>query len=146
LNGVFSADYDNYMIVMRHIDSTFNAAINTRLRLSGTDASDTGYTFQRLDAAGTTIAASRSSSQTSGRVSSVSDSLQNGFALYFYGPFLTQPTAYRSVTVENGGSPGVVGILDYAGTHSVSTAYDGMTFLAASGTITGRIAVYGMRK
>ena len=39
LNGVFSADYDNYMIVMRHVGSDASAFnIDLRLRLSGTDA------------------------------------------------------------------------------------------------------------
>lgn len=145
LDGVFSAEYDNYMVVCDHVDSTYNAAFLTRLVASGTPASGSDYTFQRLDAASTTVAASRSTSQTSGRVSSVSNSLNNGFVVYVYGPYLAQPTAYRSVTVENGGSPGVVGILDYAGTHSLSTAYDGYQLIAGSGTIGGSVAVYGLR-
>jgi hypothetical protein len=61
-----------------------------------------------------------------------------------YGPYLAQPTAYRSVTIENGGSPGVVGILDYAGTHSLSTSYDGIQLIPASGTITGQLTVFGL--
>ena len=144
LNGVFTGDYDNYMVAVRHVDSTYNAAFLTRLVLSGTPASGSDYTYQRLDVANTTVAGSRSTSQTSGRVSSVSNALNNGFVVNVYGPFLAQPTAYRSVTVENGGSPGVVGILDYAGTHSLSTSYDGYQFVAGSGTISGLVSVYGL--
>lgn len=144
LNGVFTSGYDNYMISCRHVDSTYNAAFLTRLIVSGTPASGADYTYQRLDVASTTIAASRSTSQSSARVGSVSDALNNGFDVRVYGPYLAQPTAYRSVTVENGGSPGVVQILDYAGTHSLSTSYDGYQLIAGAGTITGLVSVYGL--
>jgi hypothetical protein len=139
LNGVFTTDYDNYMIVIRHKGSTSNA-YNSRLRASGTDASGSNYTFQFLQANGTTVSGNRSTSQTSGRLSSHAAD-PAGLTLYVYGPFLAQPTAYRTVTME---SEATVRILDFAGTHSLSTSYDGITLFADAGNTTGLVSVYGL--
>jgi hypothetical protein len=143
LNGVFTTDYDNYMIVCRHGGSTTANALLSRLRLSGVNADAANYTYQRLDVSNTTVAASRSTSQTSGRISSTDTTQRYGFILNLYGPNLAQPTAYRTVTVEGLNN---AGILDYAGTHSLSTGYDGITIYPGSGSFSGRVAVYGMRK
>ena len=146
LNGVFSADYDNYMIVMRYDSSLAdqtNAAFQLRWRVSGADSSTANsYVYQNLAAYGATVAASRTTASEY-RISNVTGNLKSGLVLNVYGPFLTQPTAARSAsctTYDN------AEINDYAGTHNQSTSYDGFTLIAASGTISGRVAVYGMRK
>ena len=142
---MFSADYDNYMIVIKDTSTSEAARLDVRLRSSGTDASASNYTVQRLLADGSTVNGARDSSQTSARISSLGGSTTPGaLSLHIYGPNLVQPTAMRSVTVESylGGR-----MLDYASTHSLSTAYDGITFIAAtggSGNISGLVSVYGL--
>jgi hypothetical protein len=142
LNGVFTSDFDNYMILMRHLNS-LGDVLNARLRAAGTDASAANYVFQFLDLNNTTISAGRVTSSTTFRFSNSDSLARNGTVNYMYGPSLAQPTAFRSVSAlgANGG-----GIAEFAGTHSLSTAYDGLTIVANSGTFTGRVAVYGMVK
>jgi hypothetical protein len=142
VNGVFSSTYDNYLIVIRH-SSSGNPGIDMRLRLSGTDASGSNYAWQRLTAENTTVAGARSTSQTQVKVGYSSSTARSGDHIYVYGPALAQPTATRNVNVRGLNS---ASIADIAGTHSLSTAYDGFTLLGDAGTvdITGALTVYGL--
>jgi len=143
LNGVFSADYDNYMVVMR---STPSVADNYRIRLraSGSDASGSDYVRQTIYANGTSITAGRAT-ETSNLLMQAYNTQRVGFILYCYGPHLAQPTATRSVTAGDYTS---ADLYDVAATHSLSTQYDGFTFFPQTSgtTVTGLVAVYGMRK
>ena len=137
LNGVFTSAYDNYLIVMRSDSPTLDAAY-ARLRVSGTDASGSNYTYQRLTAASTTVSGARSTSQTNWRVGDASGS-EYGDTFHLYGPALAQPTAYRTV---NAGAFNGAEINEFAGTHSLSTSYDGFTVYSAV-ALTGNIHVFG---
>ena len=143
LNGVFSADYDNYMIVMR---STPSVADNYRMRLraSGSDASGSDYVRQTLYANGTSVTAGRAT-ETSNLLMQAYNTQRVGFILYCYGPYLAQPTATRSVTAGDYTS---ADLYDVAATHSLSTQYDGFTFFPQTSgtTVGGLVGVYGMRK
>ena len=141
LNGVFTSDYDDYMIVCRFVGSVNSDAFLGRLRSSGTDATGTDYTRQYLISYSTTNIAARETSQTSFRFGGTASSNRSGSTVYIYGPNLAQPTAARNVALS-----GVDGaqMFNDAGTHSLSTAYDGVTIFPASGNITGLVTVYGL--
>jgi hypothetical protein len=143
LNGAFTADYDNYMVVCRYDKTGSDRTIYYRLRSSGTDDSALNYTWQRLIVTGTTV----SSARTADNVGNISQSWpgnKNALVGYFYGPYLAQPTAFRSVTVHGESS---AAMQDCVWTHNQSSVYDGFTFLAgAAEAQSGRIAVYGVRK
>jgi len=141
LNGVFSADFDNYVVSWYQDAGAVNFSLLYRLRSSGTDATGSNYTYQRLQAADTSVNAARTSSQTAGRITNVR--FESATTTYFYGPFLAQPTAARTVG-DQGGSADKQ-LLDHANTHSLSTSYDGITFYTSGGSVTGRTAVYGVR-
>ena len=146
LNGVFSADYDNYMIVMRGELSADSEGLDFRLRASGTDNSTSNsYVDQVIEASSTTVSGSRNT-RTFGRIGAISNA-KSGFVFYFYGPYLAQPTAWRSV---NAYALSGASIDDRAGTHNQSTAYDGLTLdanMSATGrTMSGLLCVYGMVK
>lgn len=138
LNGVFTSEYDNYMIVVRHIGSG-NNGIRGRMRLAGADASGANYARQWLLVSSTSITAARETSQSEFRSGSTSAN-RGGDALYVYGPALAQPTAFRAVSSY---SIDGAGIFDTASTHSLSTAYDGVTLLMTAGNFTGMVTVYG---
>lgn len=143
LNGVFSSGYDNYIVSIRHVHSANTGILITgKLRSSGTDTSGSDYTRQYIDASSTSIGAARETSQTTFRFAPSSNNQRSGASVYFYGPALAQPTAIRGVTVY--GQSGAL-INDAANTHSLSTAYDGFTIAVSPGTLSGRVAVYGMR-
>lgn len=143
LNGVFSTDYDNYMIVCREkAASAAGYGLYFRLRASGSDNSTaSSYTYQRIYANSTSVSGTRSTDNQF-YLYDMSGG-ERGFINYLYGPYLSQPTAIRSVP-----SLGYLStISETAGTHNQSTSYDGLSIILQSGTtFTGRIAVYGMRK
>jgi hypothetical protein len=140
LNGVFSSEYDNYMIVLRHVHSATYISIDIRVRAAGTDATGSNYVRQFLDADNTSVTGARATSGSANFITT-SPSNRSGSTSYIYGPHLAQPTAFRSVNV--GGQSGAA-LTDYAATHSLSTSYDGFTLLVTSGTFSGLVKVYGL--
>ena len=143
LRGVFSADYDNYMITMTTIATGGDCQYYFQLLSGTTPATGTDYTHQYLVGDGSTIGGGRTTSDTSARLAAGGFGPRGGDIIYFYGPYLTQPTAMRNVSAQNRTN---IRILDNAATHSLSTSYDGFNWTIDSDTTTGRIAVYGMRK
>lgn len=142
LNGVFTADFDNYVVSIRGSMNTGNAAIRLRMRASGTDNSTaSSYTRQRLRATGTTVDAERDTGNLC-NISNFSSTQRDGFYMSLYGPALAQPTTGRTVTVE---SDSGARIFDHAFTHNQSTAYDGFTLTPDANNMTGALQVYGVR-
>lgn len=144
LNGVFTAEYDNYMIVMGNLSQSTAAGqgFTTRLRASGSDNSTaSSYVHQRLFADSTSVTAARTT-DTFWFLAGVgpTGTPKSGNTIYLYGPYLAQPTAVRGVAVASISSAFVA---DTAATHNQSTAYDGITFSLASGNFTGMVTVYG---
>jgi hypothetical protein len=142
LNGVFSTDYDNYMVSIR---STVSSATIMRSRLSSSgsdeDSASNYYTVQVLYGNGTFIVGQRGSGNTN-TLAYVTSTLSTGIVAHWYGPYLTQPTAGRSVTVDGYSN---AELYDVAFTHSLSTSYDGFSLLSDSGqTFTGLVSVYGL--
>ena len=146
LNGVFSADYDNYMIVMRHVSNLGgNYIMYLRMRASGTDNSTaSSYVQQQLGANAGTVSGSRTTSNQA-RILISDSNARSGTTMWFYGPYLSQPTAVRSISV---GGYLSANFEDDAVTHNQSVAYDGFTLIqeSASATYSGLLGVYGMVK
>jgi hypothetical protein len=141
LNGVFSSEYNNYMLVVRYVSSGSSAAV-IRLRSGGVDNSTaSSYTRQILQANNTVVDASRFIDNFGGGLELTGDQY-SGASLYFYGPNLTQPTVWRFASIVGVSS---AKIADVASVHNQSTSYDGLTFVCLAGTFSGRVAVYGMR-
>ena len=144
LNGVFTSDYDNYLMVVTHEFSTASILLQCRLRASGSDASGTDYTYQRLFAGATNVIGVRTTSATVANIGRSDDNgLLSGDSVHIYGPALAQPTAMRNVNVSGDGS---ASLEDSASTHSLSTAYDGITLIPNGGNMTGTIHVFGYRE
>jgi hypothetical protein len=143
VNGVFSSGYDNYMLVCRHHkDTSGTAAFYVRVAASGAEDNGSNYTVQELYATSTTVGGFRTSSGNKARIGDSSNTARNGDVTYIYGPYLAQPTAFRSVEVAGSNSAFTY---DIASTHNQSTSYDGIRLFISSGTFSGRVAVYGMR-
>ena len=142
LNGVFTADYDNYLISYRSVNTTYDTLGTMRLRSSGTNDDTSSYAIQVLDTDNTTITASRGTNVNKWEVDVTSTTQRSGTNINIYGPFLTQPTAMRSCFA--GGYLNAT-LRDYAGTHSLSASYDGVTIYSdLLGSFTGLISVYGL--
>jgi hypothetical protein len=143
LNGVFTGDYDNYMVVVRATNGTSSIQYQFRFRSSGTDNSTANsYVRQYIGADGATVDAGRQTGNIGSFIYTNSTS-EIGFTQYVFGPYLAQPTAYRSTTVNATSS---AGIIDYAGTHNQSTSYDGITAFPQAGNFTGLLTVFGFNQ
>lgn len=141
LNGVFSADFDNYVISTRY-DASTSVSLRVRFRASGTDNSTaSSYVTQSIQAAGTSVSGGRTT-QDYANMAFGWGTQRNGSHVSIYGPFLAQPTAARSVSGMDFSS---AIIEDTAFTHNQSVSYDGLTVYLTSGNITGALQVYGVR-
>jgi hypothetical protein len=141
LNGVFSATYDNYVIVIRYVAASGDPRTRLRLRTAGTDASGSNYVRQVVDANGSSVSAARAT-ESAATIGEFSSTQRSGETVHMYGPFLAQPTAMRNV---NAGGFTSARLADNACTHSLSTSYDGCTIYPESSDMSGAIAVYGVR-
>jgi hypothetical protein len=142
LNGVFTADYDNYMVTVRMKMGSSFPNLYMRLRALGTDASGSNYTRQYLTSSGTTTDANRLTSLTEATVG-FTTAVEGGTNFYVFGPYLAQPTATRSVGVA--GYAGAY-LQDDACTHSLSTSYDGLTLFPSTSNCTGLLTVFGFNQ
>ena len=147
LEGIFSATYDNYVLSVR-LSTAFagGMGMTARLRVGGSDATGSNYTWQELYADGATLTAARTTNTNLGFIVGAAgpsgSTDYNGWVNQIYGPFLAQPTALRATGVR--GEDGAF-LQDIAQTHSLSTSYTGMTFGVTASTISGALQVYGVR-
>lgn len=142
INNCFTSTYDNYRIVLRCTSSS-NFEINMRMRLSGTDNTSANCAYQDLQIANTTVTASRFSGLTSMFVASLSTS-NNVISLDLFDPAIAAPTTYH-VLGGRAANATTVESRFIVGGHNVSTAYDGLSLLTSSGTISGTARIYGYR-
>lgn len=140
LNGCFTATYDNYLVVCDLDGSVADADMEFRMRVGGSDNSTaSSYTRQDISANGAAISTARTSS-SAGRLGAVSSTSTNGFTVAFFRPFLADNTAI----IAESASGYLSAYSRYiTGTHNQNTSYDGFSLLPTSGTITGKISVYG---
>ena len=147
LNNVFTADYDNYRIMIRVTASTGSGTDNTftlRLRASGTD-STANYVHQRIGAQGATTFAGANTSGTDdwfGGFAAINATNYYTQTIDIYGPQLAAPTVASAYTAELDSTATSVEI--FAMRHTASTSYDGFTVLTDK-SMTGTVWVYGYR-
>jgi len=143
LNGVFTANYDNYMISFRWQQNTSSSSLQARLRASGTDSTaNTDYNTQQIYASASTVGGVRSTTSGFWDLSASATTYRNGLTMNVYGPYLSQPTAFRTIVINS--SVGATIDSDGAGTHELSSSYDGITFYPSGNSITGLVSVYGL--
>jgi len=142
LNGIFTSDYDNYMMTVASNTSAGNT-IWGWLTVSGANASPSSYVSQEINANGTALDSARRS-DTTWIHTYFSPDRRNGATIYFFGPALAQPTAYR--WVSSGGYQGAH-IVDSSGTHGGSTVCDGFVLYPTGvATLTGKLTVFGFNQ
>jgi hypothetical protein len=144
VNSVFSSTYDNYKIIFVGSASA-TISINFRLRVAGVDASGSNYIRQRITASSTTVAGARATgtSYFPGDVE-FDPSMQ---IIELANPAKASKTGFMSQgsqLVTSGGAQ--TDLIVTSGQHDLSTAYDGFSIIASSGTITGTVSVYGYNK
>jgi imidazole glycerol phosphate synthase subunit HisF len=145
INNVFTSTYDNYLINVT-ISGSVNDNENTfRFRASGTDNTSANYqsTF-----CGAFNSAGNFNSQTGatsilGIPANGQTGTFNAWTIHVYRPNSTD--AWKQVTAVGGYKHSSVNTITrtISGYLNSTTQFDGFTFLAASGNITGTLRVYG---
>lgn len=146
LNGIFSADYDNYVLESRIYGNSLSFA-KFRLRASGTDATGTNYFrygYYTVYTSGT-VTAYNAGSETSWSAFTAYGNAQQypGIStVSIQNPFLAAYRTTMNVNINNAYYAETYGI---NGLHETAASYDGITVFANAGTMTGEIRVYGIR-
>lgn len=146
VNGCFTSSYNNYKIIF---DSTGNSSgnqLNIKLRVSGTDTSGSDYNTQSVNIYSASTQFFKSNSRTSFEPGPFrGPNLSNLLSLEVFNPFRTIPTGFICNNLYSYSSTAVEFFQTNAG-HTLSTSYDGITFIITTGTFDGTVQIYGYRK
>jgi hypothetical protein len=143
INDVFSATYQNYLILLEYSTPSGGAGVTMKLRVSGTDSS-TNYNYQSNTIDGASVSASRQTAATGGwEVSITGTTAQNFAAITLINPFLTATTAGTSI---GSSSFNTVYTRNSFFNHTTAASYDGFTIISSAANITGTISTYGYNK
>ena len=144
INDVFSATYNNYLIHMAIDGSTTQTDVNFRLRVAGADNSSANYARSLLNQSSTTLTGQLLTGQTSWPSVAFAISTQRQYSqLNVFNPFATQYTAGISDLIELPNTALAQSRRTYGTT--ITTSYTGFTLIAAAGTMTGTVSVYGYK-
>jgi hypothetical protein len=140
INNVFSTTYDFYEVYMAAIGTGGATGVSIRLASSGTAATGNNYARQRMLVFSSTTYEASSATATSFSIGGIGSSNNGVNKLTLSNPANAQATGFLNLG----------GRIDnqqfQVGHHNLATAYDGINFFPDSGTITGTISIYGLRK
>jgi hypothetical protein len=140
-DNVFSATYDNYLIVFS--GSITNAEITFNLRAATVPATGSNYVWQYIRATGGTL---NGSTNTAAFGYLTLDNPPGGGARVYltatvYSPFLAQRTLMDSTIYQSNPFIGRI-----TTEHGLSNSYDGFSLAVGAGSFTGPVSIYGYRK
>jgi len=141
VDNCFSADFENYRILMRYSSTSGTTTVGMRLRVAGVNATS-NYDLQSNLFSNTTLTAARVSAGTSWVVEGADTSRATFVAMDIQAPALAANTSFvtlnvRDATIQNRFSGGM---------HSDTTIYDGFNLIMTGGvSVTGSLTVYGYR-
>lgn len=137
--NTFSSTYTDYLIKC-NLTLSASTTLRFRMRAAGSDATGSNYTTQYLYGTGATVGAANTT-EAMGYLAVVDASGRTTIDTVLYNPNLAANTFNLSKFLTSALSVGFCGV-----SHGVATAYDSITILPGSGTITGDMAIYGLAK
>ena len=142
LNGVFTADYDNYMITWSGTSSG-NTNLGLRFSKAGSDDASGTYWRRYVTASGTsTYVYDGTYSQM--YLFGSGGTWVNGQTAYIFRPYVNATSAVISQGVYDGGATYYA---DLNGLHLVVDQFDGFSIAPGAGTnVTGSITVFGFNQ
>jgi hypothetical protein len=144
VNDVFSATYDNYLILINTDSASTGADMNMRLRVSGSDNSSSNYYWANIGNNASVSAYDGTNSggtATSWRINYNDDTNGSTQTINIRNPYLSLVTSYNNhylAIEDNNAYPSTGG-----GRTTVTTSYTGFTIFPNSGNFTGKVRVYG---
>jgi hypothetical protein len=146
---VFNATYDFYQIILDITNASADQTTYLKLRSGVTDSSASYFWgYPGITQAGSGSNENGNNSSTGWWVVTTDAGNNNHYStaiLNLYRPFLAVPTTmtYNSTSLD---FSGVVRGNAGGGVHGVLTSYDSFNILPSSGTISGKIQVYGFNQ
>jgi hypothetical protein len=146
IDNCFSADFDNYQVVLSGV--TFSTGAGMAMRI-GTSASTTGYYYAQIQGSGsytgTSVFSNSIANTSSFETGCVSDTVgKAGAVITIQNPFNTLNTTYQSLGSD--ARTGGAGARILTGFLNNSTSFSGLYFAPTAGTIsTGTVRIYGYR-
>lgn len=142
LNGVFTADYDNYMITWSGT-STNNTNLGFRFSKAGSDNSSSTYLRRYVTAQGTSTYV-YDGTYSIFYMFGGGGVWVNGQTAYIFRPYVNATSAVISQGAYDGGSTYYT---DFNGLHLTVDQFDGFSIAPGSGTTaTGSITVFGFNQ
>jgi hypothetical protein len=144
INNCFSATYLNYLVLINLTAvSATDADLSVRLRASGTDNTTSNYFDNTYQNNGSSAGGNRVNSATSWSFGNMASSKATQLATQatFYDPFSSITTKVLSHSNRWNSSDNNQFIM--VNEHRVSSSFDGVSFIPSSGTISGKIRIYG---
>ena len=144
INDCFSATYLNYLVLFNiSSSSAADADIAARLRVGGSDDSTSNYFRNTLFNNGTSVAGLRVNSATSWDLLQVASSKNAQVALQMtiFDPFESITT--KAISHSNRWNSSDNNQATATMEHRVSSSFTGISFFPNTGTITGKIRIYG---
>jgi hypothetical protein len=142
-DGIFTSSYTNYLLLVNFQTSGDQLCI--KFRASGV-STGSGYNTQQVLIDGTSVTASRVTSQAEIRIQQ-STGAQSSSVIQIFNPQLAIPTRLTQHTAMNIGNYTTgLQVNMRASNQSGSTAFDGIELLALTGNWTGDYAIYGYSK
>lgn len=144
LNGVFSATYTNYLVLLSKVTASGVGGLSLRLRSGSTDNTSAVYDSARvtINDAGT-VSSGATNNATSFQYN-INDQQFQYFTINLFSPFVTDETGMQNSIFET--NPSNFYTTTINGQHQADYSADGLTFLVNTGTATGKVSVYGYAK
>lgn len=140
INVCFTTAFDNYLFVIDVTHST-SAALTAKLRAAGVDSAASLYEQILAHFVTSAVTVSTSSANASFNVQGIG-ALQTIAELRIAQPALSAVT-YLKADATAMTSATVPAKATYDGSYNATTVFDGITFTAGAGTLTGTIRIYG---
>lgn len=145
ISNCFSATYDHYFVTQNLISSAYDTEVRVQMRTTSGDDTTSNYNWQYINGDGASPSAGRQTGLTyfpqifyTERTNVMIGSL------HISHPFAVGRTScitFRSLGVN----ATAIRLLLAGYSHSGSTSHTGITFYPSSGTIGGKIAIYGLK-
>ena len=144
-DSVFTSTYTNYLVKIIYQTSSTQSAL-MKFRAGGV-ATSTNYNRQRLLFNASTVSTDQLNAQTSLDLGGTNGAFDQSFDINLYNVQVATPTNVFVLNQNNfanytTGNAGVI----LSANQSASTAFDGIEWTVATGTFTGKYAIYGYSK
>lgn len=148
-NDSFTSTYNDYLLFLKITGSSTNGNLAAKLRLSGTDATGSDYHYYGLyrNAYSGTVGLGAGSTNFGcfvGFYGSTADLMPNYHKIEIFNPKVAERTSFLvHGASSNNDVTNQMAWVNTMGFHALATAYDSLSIVAGSGTISGSITLYG---